>query len=84
MAGRFLAAALLLVVVVVPAAASASSSSSSCLTWVRYTAETKGAWLPGKQGSNPLGVCRFASLNTEPMGLELGKFEGGNLSPSNL
>jgi len=74
MAGRCLAAALLLVV----ASSSSSSSSSSCLTWVRYTAETKGAWLPGKQGSSPLGVCRFASLNTEPMGLELGKFEGGS------
>ena len=49
----------------------------ACLTWERATGHDTTAWGPGQQGSKPLGVCRYISLNSNPMGVEVGKMEAG-------
>lgn len=49
--------------------------ASACLTWLRATSSTSGAWTPGTQSGKPQGVCRYISLNTVPLGVEIGKYE---------
>lgn len=48
----------------------------ACLTWVRAKGHDTNAWTPGRQGS-PLGICRYINLDSNLMGVEVGKWESG-------
>jgi hypothetical protein len=52
--------------------------ANACVTWETADGKTKpaGMLLPGLQSGTKEGFCRFISMNTVPLGVEIGKTEG--------
>ena len=47
--------------------------ATACLTWHQASSIPSNIFAPGSQGGTPYGFCRFISMNTEPVGVEICK-----------